>query len=203
MVNEVWGVELNYTTNILRSGGGSLVVLLQLVESNPRSFPSGGFITNKTIRSAVQKMGIITPLRLGSIRLNISRDGKLASWENFYPYDKLPEDYGAEIRSKGIAQLAELHTLLRLKKDFPHVKWIAHDITDRSREGHVRSRGLQTRQKRVHFETFTLSREIRLLREKIARDAWKYTPPKLFSKRAALPPSQWTHQKLVRRRKVV
>lgn len=201
MSSPAWGVELVYNTHFSRPGGGYLIVSFQLVESNSHDFPRGSFFTNKTIRSAVQQMGIITPLRLGSMRLNISRDGKVASWENFYPYDKLPEDYFVEIRSKGIAQLVELRALLRLKKDFPGVKWVTHDVTNGSRENHLRSRGLQTREKHVRYETFSFLREIRLLREKIARDAWKHTPPKPFSKRATLPPSKWTHQNLVRRRK--
>jgi len=197
MSSPVWGVELLYTPYLSESGGGSLAVSIFLCKRNPGKLPRGQFFTNRSIREVM----LNHPDRLtiiGSIRLNILKGGRSASWENFYPFDMLPKSI-SQIRRIGIAQLAELHTLLRLKKDFPNVKWITHDITIRSREDHVRSRGLRTRSGRVRYETFALDREIRLLRKKIARDMWWRIPPRPGSVRARLHYRRWTHATLVRR----
>ncbi len=175
MSSPVWGVELLYDTHFSKSGGGSLFVSLSLSKRAPHDLPPRHFFTNRFIHGAMENFsGNFLPL--GSMRLNISRDNRIAFWESFYPYDRLHRDMSSRLNGIGIVQLAELHALLRLKKDFPQVKWVSHDITDHTRDSHLRSRGLVTRTGRVRYETFALSREIRLLRQKIAQDMWKHVP---------------------------
>lgn len=184
-----------YDTHFSKSGGGSLFVSLALSKRAPRDLPPRRFFSNRFIHEAMANFsGNILPL--GSMRLNVSADNRLATWESFYPYDRLPRSMSLRLSGIGIVQLAELHTLLRLKKDFPRVKWVSHDITDRTRDSHLRSRGLVSRDGRVRYETFTLSREMRLLRQKIARDMWKRVPPSPTSKRATLPSSKWSTRRL-------
>jgi len=88
------------------------------------------FISNPEIRKAVKKYKEKRSADLGesfgNIGCSVSRDGKIMSWREYYPFVKYSA--GKYFGGKGIAEMAEYFLMRRIEKKYPQIEKIKHNV---------------------------------------------------------------------------
>lgn len=121
------------------------------------------FVSNPVVREAIRLSRLPSPCVLGYA--NLRREGDLAQWTSFYPFNSNAAEKC--FKKKGIGRLLEIKTLMLVQETWPFISRVRHS----SNKSGDRIRGLKERNLGNEYD---LKKGLRVLRFLAAAEAHAY-----------------------------